>query len=176
MGGALIGEDPHVALGAGEGERLGQGGDRAGLLPAGRQGQRLQRLDLDAAARPLLDHGQRLQPLQQLTRLVGPAVGEQHPHQHQMLRLPGIARLVAGAKAALLRPGGGCRDVALGQQQPRPLRRNRVERAGHLRARRGPLSLAYRFQGAGRITGGLLDPRQRRQAGGQRRGVDEPPA
>jgi hypothetical protein len=35
---------------------------------------------------------------------------------------------------------------------------------------------AYRIQRPGRITAGLPDPRQRHQAIGQRRGVDELPA
>src|SRR6266542_271601 len=127
----LAGDAPHVALSPGERDRLGQGGHRAGFLAAGRQRQRLQRLDLDDAASPLLRRRRGAQPLQQPQRLVGPVLGEQHPRQHQVLRLPGVARLVVWAEAALPGPAGGCGGVALGQQQPRPLRRDRVEQAGY---------------------------------------------
>jgi len=55
-------------------------------------------------------------------------------------------------------------------QQPCTLRRDRVKQVGHGRARRGPLGLADRFQGSGRIAFGVPDPGQRCQAGGQRLG------
>ena len=42
----------------------------------------------------------------------------------------GVVRLVVRAEAAFGRPAGGGGQIALGQQQPRPLRRDRVERPG----------------------------------------------
>ena len=50
------------------------------------------------------------------------------------------------------------------------LRRDRVEQAGHRRARRGPPGFADGLQRPGWITVSLPDPRQRGQAGSQRRG------
>jgi hypothetical protein len=145
---------------------LGQGVHRAGLVTAGGQRQRLQGLDLDDAARAALACRRRVQPLQQSERLVGAVLGEQHPREHEILRLPGVARLIVGAEATLLCSAGGRGDVTLGQQQPRPLRRDGVEQAGHRRARCGPLGLAHRLQCPCGLTFGLPDPRQRRQAGG----------
>ena len=74
-----------------------------------------------------------MQPVQQRECLAGLALGEQQPGQHQMPGLPGVVRLVVRAEAGLLRPPGGSGKVALGQQQPRPLRRDRVEQAGRAR-------------------------------------------
>ena len=73
-------------------------------------------------------------------------------------------------------PAGGCGDLALGQQQPCPLRRDRVEQNSYSWTRRHPAGLAHRLQGSARITLGLPDPGQRRQAGGQRRGEVHPAA
>ena len=103
----------------------------------------------------------------------GAVLGEQNPGQHQILPLPLVARVVSRAEAPFLRPAGGRGDVALGQQQPRPLRRDRVQQAGHRRARRDPPGLAHRLQGARLIPLGLPNPRQRGQARGQRLGVAE---
>ena len=114
-----------------------------------------------------------MQPPQQRERGAGTVLGEQHPRQHQILRLPWVVRLVADAEAAFLRPAGGPGDVTLGQQQPGPLRRDGIEQARHVRARRGQPGLADRLEGAGRLAVGLPDPRQHRQASGQRRGEDE---
>ena len=75
------------------------------------------------------------------------------------------------AKPVLLGPVGGRGDVALGQLQSRPLCRYGIDQATHGRAGRDPLGLADCLQRAGRITGGLPNPRQSGQAGGQRRGV-----
>ena len=115
-----------------------------------------------------------MQPPQQRKRRTEAVLGEQHPGQHQILRLPRVARLVIRAEAAFFHPAGGRGDLALGQQQPGPLRRDGVEQAG--RARRDQPGLAHRRQGPGRITVGLPDPRQGSQASGQRLGVGEPPA
>ena len=82
---ALVGEDPDVALRAGQHQRLGQGGHRGGFLAGGRQ--RPQRAGLDDAASPVLGDRRRVQPAQQRQRLAGLALGEQHPGQHQ--RYPG---------------------------------------------------------------------------------------
>jgi len=46
-----------------------------------------------------------------------------------MSRFARVVGLVIRAEAALLRPPRGSGQVALGQQQPRPLRRGRVEKA-----------------------------------------------
>ncbi len=172
--GAFVGEDPDVALGTGQHERPGQGIHRGGFLAAGGQGQRPQRADLDDAAGPGLADRDCVPPVQQRERLARKALGEQYPGQHQISRLAGVVRVVAGAEAALLRPAGGSSEIALGQQQPRPLRRDGVEHPG--RARLGLPGLADGRQGPRRITVGLPDPRQRHQAGGQRRGVEEPAA
>ena len=171
---ALVGEDPDIALRAGQRERFGQGGHRGGFLAAGCQRQCPQRAGLDDAAGPALGGGRRVQPVQQRERLAGEALGEQHPGQHQIPRLAGVVRLVPGGEALLLRPASSSGKVALGQQQPGMLRRDRVEQPD--RARLGPHGLADRLQRPGGITAGLPDPRQRHKAGGQRRGVDELPA
>ena len=91
-----------------------------------------------------------------------------------MPRLPGIVRLIVRGEATVLRPTDGSSDVALGQQQPHPLRQDRIEQAG--RPRRCPLGFYYCVQRSGRIGGGLPDPCQRHQARGQRRGEVELPA
>ena len=168
---ALVGEDPDIAPRAGQHERSGQGGDRARFVTGGRQRQRPQRADLDEAAGPVLGGRGRVQPAQQRKRPIGLPLGQQDARQHQVLTLAGVVRLVIRVQAAFLRPAGGLGQVALSQQQPRPLRRDRVEQPG--RARRGLRGLADRLPGPGRVTAGLLDPRQRRQAGGQRREVGE---
>ena len=87
---------------------------RGGLVAAGRQRQRPQRLDLDDAAHPVL--GRRLgeQPVQQRQRLTGAVLREQHPRQYQILQLVRVAGLVLGAEAVLLGPADGRGDVALG--------------------------------------------------------------
>ena len=90
----LVGEDPHVALRAGQGERPGQRGHRSRLLAAGRERQRPQRAGLDEAAGPVLGGRRRVQPVQQRKRPAGPALGEQHPGQHEMPRLAGVIRLI----------------------------------------------------------------------------------
>jgi hypothetical protein len=174
--GALVDEDAYIALGRGEAQRLGQGGQRATLVTAGGQGQGLERPDLDDAAHPCLRGRQVVQPPQKSERLLGCLPGEQDPGQDQVLGLPGIAGLVVRVQATLVRPAGGRRDIALGQQQPRPLRRDGVEQGGHVRARRDPPGLFHRLQGASMVARGLPDPGQGRQAGGQWWGVDEPPA
>jgi hypothetical protein len=167
---ALIGEHPDITLRAGQRERPGQGVHRGVLLAGGRQCESPQRADLDDAARPVLADGRRVQPLQQRERRARAVLGEQHPGQHQVLGLPRVAGFVVRAEAAMLRPAGGCGDLALGQLQPGPLRRDRVEQAGHARARPGLHGLLHRLPGAGRVALGLADPRQRGQAGGQRLG------
>ena len=118
----------------------------ASSVARGRQRERLQRLDLDDAAGTALGGGRRVQPPQQRERRGGAVLGEQHPGQHQILRLPRVARVVIRAEAAFFHPAGGRSDLALGQQQPRPLRRDGVEQAGHSRARRHPPGLAHRLQ------------------------------
>jgi hypothetical protein len=61
---ALVGEHPDISLGAGQGEGIGQGVDRACLLAVGRQGERLQRAYLDDAASPALGDRRGVQPFQ----------------------------------------------------------------------------------------------------------------
>ena len=125
----LVGEDPDIALRAGQRERFGQGVHRVGVPAAGGQRQRPQRAGLDETAGPVLGDRRRVHPVQQRERRGGPILGQQHPGQHQVSRLPRIARLVPGAQAGLIRPPRGRGHVALGQQQPRLLRRSRVEQA-----------------------------------------------
>ena len=103
-----------------------------------------------------------VQPVQQRERLGGPLLGQQHPGQHQVSRLARVARLVFGVQAGLLRPPCGRGHVTLGQEQPRVLRRGRVEHPG--RGRRAMLGFADRFQRSRRIAGGLPYPRQQHQA------------
>jgi hypothetical protein len=74
---------------------------------------------------PALAGGHRIQPVQQHQRRPGAFLRQQHPRQHQILRLPLVCQLVTGTKAALLYPAGSRGDIALGQHQPRPLRRDR---------------------------------------------------
>jgi hypothetical protein len=113
----------------------------------------------------------RVQPLQQGERRGGAVLGEQHPGQHQILRLPRVGRLVVRAEAAFACPAGGRSGLALGQQQC-PLRWDRVEQVGHRRTRRRPPGLFHRLPGCRLVALGLPDPRQRGQAGGKRLGVD----
>ena len=106
----------------------------------------------------------------------GACCGEQHPGQHQVLALARVAGLVLGGEAACPDPAGGGVDVALGQGQPGPLRRHRVDQADDLRAQLDPFGLPEGVQRAGRVALGLPDPGQGDQAVGQRRGVGELPA
>jgi hypothetical protein len=163
---SLIGEDPDITLRAGQREHGGEGVHRVGVLAAGGQRQRPQRVDLDQAATPLLGGRRSVQPVQQRERLGGPLPGQQHPGQHQVSRFPRVARLVFGVQAGLVSPPRGRGHVALGQQQPGPLRRGRIEQAsGH---RRGMIGFADGLQRSGWIAGGLPDPRQRHPARGRR--------
>ena len=127
---ALVGEDPHVALRAGERKRTGEGRDRAFFIAGGRQRQRPQRTALDEAAGTALGFRRGVQPVQQRERLAGPVLGEQDPGQHQVPGLPCVVWLVVRAEAVLLRETGRAGQVALGQQQPGPLGGDRVEQAG----------------------------------------------
>jgi hypothetical protein len=171
---SLVGEDPDIALRAGQGERFGQACHRVRILAHGGERQRPQCPGLDDTAGPILGHRGRVQPVQQRQRLTGPALGEQHARQHQVLGLRCVAGLVLGAEAVLFRPADGSVHVALGQQQPGPLCRDGIERSGGIW--RGLHGLFHRGQGSGRISAGLPDPGQHGQAECQRRGVDELPA
>jgi hypothetical protein len=66
--------------------------------------------------------------------------------------------------------------VALGEQQPRPLRGDGVEQAGHGRVQRRLPGLGHRLQRSGRVALGLPDPGQSGQPRAQRRRVPELPA
>ena len=123
---------------------------------------------------PVPGERRRVQPVQQRERQAGPVLGQQDPGQHQLSRLARVVWLVVRAEAVLLHETGGGGQVTLSQQQPGPLRRDRVEQAR--RPRCGLTGLADRLQRPGRIATGLPDPRQRGQARGQRRGIDELPA
>ena len=92
-----------------------------------------------------------MEPLQQLQRPLGLALGEQHPGQHQVLALAGIAEPIVAPQPALLGPAGGVGDLTLGQQQPRSQRRHGVEQANRRRARLDPLGLPHRGGGAVRV-------------------------
>jgi hypothetical protein len=65
----------------------------------------------------------------------------------------------------LLDPAGGLGDLAVGQRQPGPNRRQGVEQADHGGAQLDPLGLTDRRQRAGPVTLGLPDPGQNGQAG-----------
>src|SRR5262249_62159443 len=80
--GALVGKAPDVAVPAGERERLGQRAEGAGVIAAGGQRQRQQRLDFDDASGPALTGRGVEQPLQQRECRAGVVLGEQHPGQH----------------------------------------------------------------------------------------------
>jgi hypothetical protein len=110
---SLVGEDPDIALRAGQGERSGQTVHRVRILAHGGERQRPQCPGLDDTAGPVLGQRGRVQPVQQRQRLTGPALGEQHARQYQVLGLRWVARLVTGAEAVLLRPAGGSVHVAL---------------------------------------------------------------
>ena len=155
---------------------LGERAEGAGVIAPGGQRQRPQRLNLDDAAGPALASRGGQQPLQQRECRTGTVLGEQHARQQQVRRLPGVIRLVLWAEASRHRPLAGRGDIALGQQQPRPLRGHRVEQGDHLRAQPGLPCLAHRRYGGGRITVRLPDPGQDGQAGGQRRGEGQLPA
>ena len=111
---AFVGEDPDVALLAGQGERPGQDGYRFVLPAAGRERQGAQGAGLDDAAGPLLAHRRGVQPVQQRERPAGLALGEQEPGQHQVPRLASVVRLVVRVEAAFGCPPGGGGQVALG--------------------------------------------------------------
>jgi hypothetical protein len=104
------------------------------VVATGVQRQRLEAAHLDDAAGPPLGGRLGVQPLQQPQGPLGGLLGEQHPHQHQVLMLAWVAGLVLGAEAASLGPADGGVDVALGQGQPGPLGRHRVEQADDHRA------------------------------------------
>jgi len=105
-----------------------------------------------------------VQSAQQRERLPGPALGEQDPGQHQIPGLTRIVWLIVRAEAGLRRETGRSGQVALGQQQPGPPGRNRVEQAR--RAWCGLFGLGDRLQLPGRIAGGLPDHGQGGQAAG----------
>ena len=117
----LVGEDPGVALRAGEGKRLGQGGDGGGLVAAGRQRQCPQRLDFDDATGTVLGDRGLEQALEQRKGPPWAVFREQDPGQHQISPLPRVTRFVVGVQAPLLYPSGSRVRVILGQQQLRPL-------------------------------------------------------
>jgi hypothetical protein len=75
----------------------------------------------------------------------------------------------------LLDPAGGVSDLAVGQRQPGPQRRHRVEQADHRGAQWDPFGLADRLQGAGPAALGVTDPGQDRQSAHQLPGPAEPP-
>jgi hypothetical protein len=83
----------------GQGDRLGQGGHRSGVLPAGGQPRRPLRLHLDEVTNPGPGDRQCVQVLEQPGCLVGSVLRE----QHQMRRLVRVGRLVVRAAAALPR-------------------------------------------------------------------------
>ena len=99
------------------------------------------------------------------------ALGEEQAGQHEMAGFPGVVGIVVRVEAAAACPVGGSREIALCQLQPSSLRWNGVEQAGW--AHGVVLGFAHRVEGAHGVTARLADPRQRRQAGAQRRAVDE---
>ena len=101
------------------------------MIAAGRQRQCAQRLDLDDAAGPALTGRGVEQSLQERERRARVVLGEQHPGQYQILRFSRVIRLVVRTETSSRGQLCGRGDIALGQQQPRPLR---VEQGEHLRA------------------------------------------
>ena len=136
----------------------------------------MQCLDLDDAAGPALSGRRGVQPLQQRECLPWPVLRDEHANQYEIIRLPGVERLIVCAQAAVLCPPGRAADVAPSQQQPRALRRDGVEQADDVRSGREPLGLLDGVQGCGRVTLSVPDPGQRRQPRRQRLRVGELPA
>ena len=60
----------------------------------------------DDAAGPALADCQFEQPPEKHGCLAGKILGEQHPGQREIVRFPGLAWLIFGAKTALGRPAG----------------------------------------------------------------------
>ena len=146
----------------------------AELIAVRLEGQGAQGLHFDEAAGPVLGGRRRVQPIQERDRPIGKALGEKQAGQHQMAGFPGVVGIVVRVEAAAAGPVGGSGEIALGQLQPSSLRRNGVEQAGG--ARGVVLGFAHRVEGSHAVTARLADPRQRRQADGQRQGVNELPA
>ena len=101
-----------------------------GFIAGSGQSQRPQRAGLDQAAGTVLGDRRGVQPVQQCQRLPGAVLGEQDPGQHQVPRLARVVLVVVRSEAGFFGPAGGCYEVTLGQQQPRPLCRDRVEQPG----------------------------------------------
>ena len=110
--GPHIGEDPYLALRAGEGERLHQGGHRGGLVVAGLVRWGLQRAYLGNTADP--PPGCRLgeHPVEQREGLAWAALREQHPRQHQIFPLLGEPDPARRPRAARTAPGHCHRRLA----------------------------------------------------------------
>jgi hypothetical protein len=73
----------------------------------------------------------RIRPLLGLREgLAGPVLGEQDPGQDQVPGFAGVVWFVVRAQAVVLREPGRGGQVTLGQQQPGPRGRDRVEQAG----------------------------------------------
>ena len=85
---------------------------------------------MTAAVASVLRGGGAVQPVQQRERLAGPVLCEQDPGQDQVAGFASVIWLVVRAEAVVLGETGRARHVTLGQQQPRPLRRDRIEQAG----------------------------------------------
>ena len=167
---SLVGEDPDIALRAGQREHVGEGVRRVGVLAAGGQRQR-------RSARPRSRC--RADPGRPPRRTAGPAAraprraaaGPAAPGP-----APGIPAR-AGSAVHLRRAGQSRESTA----RPRP-RRPGPAAAGPAapgpdeqasRHRRGMLGFADRLQRSGRIAGGLPDPGQRHPARGRRWPVEE---
>ena len=91
--------------------------------------ERLEGADFHQVAGPSLAGRLGTQPFQQPQRRLGGLGGEQHPGQHQVLALAGVAGLVGGGEAAGPDPAGGGVDLALGEGQAGPLGWDRVDQA-----------------------------------------------
>jgi hypothetical protein len=172
----LVDEHPDVALGRGQGERVGQRGHAAELVPDGGPRERLQTPDLDHASGPSLHDRERVQVLQQAERTIGRAAGEQQPGEAQVGALARIVGAVVGAQPVLPDPDIDRVDLALDEQQPEPQGGDGVEQVGDVGAGRRPLGLADRPPGTVRVARGLSKPGDRGQSVGQRLGVAVPAA
>ena len=149
----------------------GQHGDRFRIVTGGGQGQGAQSEDLDQTAVAALGRGGGFQPVEQDQRRSGIILGEQQPGQDQVAWLARIVKRAVGPQTLISAPPGHLGHVSLGQQQPGPLRRDRVEQPGGARGER--LRLRDGLRRPVPVAGRLADPGQEGQPGRQRRGVDE---
>jgi hypothetical protein len=132
---AFIDEDPQVALGGSERERVGEAGQCGWFVVTSGMGERPQRLNFDDTAGPSLVGGQGVPASQERERLLGCLGGEQHPGQDQVLALAWVAGFVPGAQPGLPAASGSRISAST---RPRPaLPGPGAQRRSSARPRRG---------------------------------------